>query len=149
MEGDGDSGVGRGGKFGWSPLWLGHVGKESPRTGREVHKLLDNDKEEEAKNEQIGSILTERRPISFYTVNKGPWFQPWSSLSIKIEGCFYRSRLGRQERINMMWGDLEMGNLADGTRYVSYMEGATNTRKGINTDHRMFKPKIFEEPVLV
>ncbi|KAH3706283.1 hypothetical protein DPMN_065668 [Dreissena polymorpha] len=46
----------------------------------------------------------------------------------------------------MLWGDLEMGNLADGTRYVSYTERATKTRKGINTDPRMFKPKIFEEP---
>jgi hypothetical protein len=49
----------------------------------------------------------------------------------------------------MLWGDLELGHTADGTRYVSYTERATKTRKGINTDPRMFQPKIFEQPGIV
>lgn len=32
---------------------------------------------------------------------------------------------GRQEHINVLWGDLELGQTADGTRYVAYTDRTT------------------------
>ncbi|XP_052257027.1 uncharacterized protein LOC127862097 [Dreissena polymorpha] len=48
--------------------------------------------------------------------------------------------------MNMLWGDLEIKQATDGTRYIEYTERATKTRKGVTDDERMFKPKIFEQP---
>ncbi|KAH3892704.1 hypothetical protein DPMN_016829 [Dreissena polymorpha] len=48
--------------------------------------------------------------------------------------------------MNMLWGDLEIKQATDGTRYIEYTERATKTRKGVTDDARMFKPKIFEQP---
>ena len=52
---------------------------------------------------------------------------------------------GRQDHMNMLWGDLEMGITSTGRDYIAFTERATKTRTGAQ-DPRRFIPKMFAQP---
>ena len=52
---------------------------------------------------------------------------------------------GRQDHMNMLWGDLEIGITSTGREYISFTERATKTRTGAQ-DPRRFIPKMFVQP---
>lgn len=53
---------------------------------------------------------------------------------------------GRQEHIQMRWGDVELKHSSTGEEYLEFSERATKTRNGIDGDSRAFKPKLFANP---
>lgn len=52
---------------------------------------------------------------------------------------------GRQEHINMYWGDVEQKTNSSGCRYLEFNERETKTRNGCNGETRPFPPKMFEK----
>ena len=51
---------------------------------------------------------------------------------------------GRQEHVNMLWGDIELLTDTNGRRYLEFTERATKTRNGLNGQVRTDKQIIFE-----
>ena len=59
----------------------------------------------------------------------------WLNLTI------YFGLRGRQEHVNMLWGDMKLLDV-NGIQYVEYNE-STKTRQGTSHDIRAFKPKMY------
>ncbi|XP_060594430.1 uncharacterized protein LOC132748809 [Ruditapes philippinarum] len=67
--------------------------------------------------------------------------------TIWLNNTMHLGLRGRQEHVTMLWGDLELRktNGTDVRQYLEFTERATETRKGLNDEPRMFKPKLWEE----
>jgi hypothetical protein len=50
---------------------------------------------------------------------------------------------GRQEHMQMLWGDLTLKRGSDGVEYIEFNERTTKTRQGSTRDTRAFQPKMF------
>ena len=50
---------------------------------------------------------------------------------------------GRQEHVNMLWGDMKLLEDVNGIQYVECNERSTKTRQGTSCDIRAFKPKMY------
>ena len=60
---------------------------------------------------------------------------------MEVDHCTGFGLRGVQENRDMQWGDVEVGELSEGT-YIEFNERATKTRKGACVE-RPFAPKIF------
>ena len=50
---------------------------------------------------------------------------------------------GRQEHVQMLWGDIELIIDNSGQEYLQFHERATKTRQGSSRETRAFLPKMF------
>ena len=50
---------------------------------------------------------------------------------------------GRQEHVDMMWGDMELKTDGSGSEYIEFHERATKTRQGSTRNVRVFAPKMY------
>lgn len=55
---------------------------------------------------------------------------------------------GRDEHVQMCWGDLELKTTASGEEFLEFTERSTKTRTGKDTrNKRAYNPKMFRSPV--
>jgi len=50
---------------------------------------------------------------------------------------------GRQEHVQMLWGDIELKTDTSVTQYLEFNEQTTKTRQGTTRDCRAFASKIY------
>ena len=50
---------------------------------------------------------------------------------------------GRQEHVQMLWGDIELNTDSSGAQYLEFHEITTKTRQGVTRDIRAFSPKMY------
>lgn len=50
---------------------------------------------------------------------------------------------GRQEHVQMLWGDIELNTDNSGVQYLEFHERTTKTRQGVSRDTRAFSPKMY------
>ncbi|XP_076075713.1 uncharacterized protein KIAA1958-like [Mytilus galloprovincialis] len=61
-------------------------------------------------------------------------------------GAYFGLR-GRQDHVNMLWGDVLLKKTSNGKEYLEFNERSTKTRSGGKVgDYRPVQPKVFEEP---
>ncbi|CAC5424635.1 unnamed protein product [Mytilus coruscus] len=60
-------------------------------------------------------------------------------------GAYFGLR-GRQDHVNMLWGDVLLKKTSSGKEYLEFNERSTKTRSGEKVgDYRPVQPKVFEE----
>ena len=53
---------------------------------------------------------------------------------------------GRDEHYKVLYGDLEIKNTTDGTKFVEFSERDTKTRNGESSNSHPFRPKMWSTP---
>jgi hypothetical protein len=62
--------------------------------------------------------------------------------SMRLNTTMHFGLRGRQEHVQMLWGDIELITDDSGVQYLEFHERTTKTRQGVSRDIRAFAPKM-------